>query len=381
MTEKQLSFRNNSNNSKHNNYFDRRDSSNNNNINSNSNNMSLSQNNRTSKFHSSSNGIFLPPSRQNSNGGGGGKKKKNHSGNANHLLNVQFERAINTFSSDILPPTSSAKKRNSRTSTTAETQSQFLQANYKFIISPYQQQFDEHLYDPDALISWSHVEEVVVPIIDEVIDCKCPICLDTTILPKISKCGHIMCFTCTLQYLGSEYSKKCPICGEKINRKDLKNVQYTDTAEPQVGKKFTFKLLTCQKGSLQPTLCKEETVYAHGDPPPADVMMMPLCRLPSNEMSENSKFSRVTTASFEYLETMALIEQQRLLELRTECFNIAHDEQCESDSGVFSRGDIEWLPSVTEALALVEGSSPCSSLLVYLICRSYFNIYRYSSYC
>ena len=161
----------------------------------------------------------------------------------------------------------------------------------------------------------------------------------------------------------------------------MKNVQYTDTAEPQVGKKFTFKLLTCQKGSLQPTLCKEETLYAHGYPPPSDVMMLPLFRLPSNEMSENSKFSRVTTASFEYLETMALIEQQRLLELRTECFNIAHDEQCESDSGVFSRGDIEWLPSVTEALDLVEGSSPCSSLLVYLIFRSYFNISLYSSSC
>jgi hypothetical protein len=34
------------------------------------------------------------------------------------------------------------------------TKNQFLQANYKFIISPCINNFDEGLYNPDCLISW-----------------------------------------------------------------------------------------------------------------------------------------------------------------------------------------------------------------------------------
>lgn len=294
----------------------------------------------------------MPPSKQHSGYGSNNGSNKKKSGNANHLLNVQFERAINTSSMDILPPSSGAKKRNNRMSSDF-SKNQFLQANYKLIITPYQHKTDEGLKNPDALISWDLVEEVIFPVKDELVDCKCPVCLDTTIISKMSKCGHIMCFICTLQYLGSEYSKKCPICGEKINRKDLKSVQYTTMHEPQASKQFTFKLLTCQKGSLQPSLCKEETVYAHGDPPQTNTTS--LCRLPSNEISENSKFSRVTTASPEYLETMTFIEQQRLLEVRTECLNSANMGDGGGDVSVLNRGDIEWLPSVTEALALVEG--------------------------
>ena len=366
MSEKQVSLRNThiSNYSRNNNFnhnqIDRKD--NNSKI---FNKMSSLPNNRST---SSSGEIFLPPSRQHSKGG---SKKK--SGNANHLLNVQFERAINTSSSDILPNSSGTKKRSSRGSYDI-SKNQFLQANYKLVTTPYQEIMNVRSYDTDALVSWNFVEEVIVPVKDELIDCKCPICLDSTIIPKMSKCGHIMCFICTLQYLGAEYSKKCPICGEKINREDLKNVQYTTTNEPQNGKKYTFKLLTCEKGSLQPSVCREETVYSHGDPPPADASLL-LCR--SSEVSENSKFSRVIRASPDYLDAMLLVEQQTLLEVRTACLNSVNDVGDDSDN-VLNRGNIEWLPSVTEALAIVEGEKTHTSLLAcqFSFCFACFSYIR-----
>ena len=348
MSEKKLSYRNTHNNNcsrnQNFNYYqnDKKDSSNNTKMSSHPNNRQI-----PTRFSSSSGEIFMPLSRQHSNGA---NKKK--SGNANHLLNVQFERALNTSSVDILPSSSSTKKRNNRMSLDI-SKNQFLQANYKLITTPYQDKIDEGLRNPDHLISWSLVEEVIFPVKDELVDCKCPVCLDTTVIPKMSKCGHVMCFICTLQYLGAEYSKKCPICGEKINRKDLKSVQYTNMYEPQPGKEFTFKLLTCQKGSLQPSLYMEKTVYACDDPPVTNTSS--ICRLPSNELSDNSKFSRVTMATPEYLETKLLIEQQRLLEVRTECLNSAEMDGADDSNYVFNRGDIEWLPSITEALALVEG--------------------------
>ena len=130
-----------------------------------------------------------------------------------------------------------------------------------------------------------------------------------------------------------------------MNRDDLRSVQYTQIVQPEVGKEFTFRLISCQRGSLQPSVVKDEISFAHGKPPPKE--LIPLCRLPSDELSENSSFSRVTTASSEYLETLLFMEQQRLIEMRVQCLN--------GDLSSEGRGDTEWLPSVTEALRLLEG--------------------------
>jgi hypothetical protein len=41
---------------------------------------------------------------------------------------------------------------------------------------------------------------------------------------KITRCGHVFCWSCILHYLSlSDHSwRKCPICYESIYRKDLK---------------------------------------------------------------------------------------------------------------------------------------------------------------
>ena len=63
---------------------------------------------------------------------------------------------------------------------------------------------------------------------------------------------------------------------------------------------------------------------------------------PSLDVSKNSRFSRITTATPEYLESLLLSEQQKLIELR-ECSLDVSNADCNT----------EWLPYIAEAVALV----------------------------
>lgn len=280
--------------------------------------------------------VFIPQQKA-SEGGTKGYKKK-FGVEANHLLNIQFDRIH-----------SSTGPQHRRRSTKTQhhghmTKSQFLQANYKFIISPFHDGFDEGFYDPDTLVSWSLVEEVIVPVADSDRDCICPVCLGSAYLPKITRCGHIFCYLCLLQYFGPDERKKCPICADKTSREDLRNVQFTQVSGPEVGKPFTFKLISCERGSLQPRAVSDEALYLHGAPPPSTLS---LSRLPSNDLSNDSIFSRVTTASIEYLQDMLLRESSELQQLRLASLDT-------SQSG---RGDTEYLPYIAEALSLNESKS------------------------
>jgi len=71
------------------------------------------------------------------------------------------------------------------------TKSQFLQANFKFIVSPYCNADEKGFRYPDELISWDLVLEVIVPTDAKNEISTCPICLDPPKIPKTTKCGHI----------------------------------------------------------------------------------------------------------------------------------------------------------------------------------------------
>jgi len=45
------------------------------------------------------------------------------------------------------------------------------------------------------------------------------------ISPRVTKCGHIFCWPCLLQYLAFEKThawKKCPLCAESIYKHDIR---------------------------------------------------------------------------------------------------------------------------------------------------------------
>jgi hypothetical protein len=71
------------------------------------------------------------------------------------------------------------------------------------------------------------------------------------VLPKITKCGHIYCWLCILQYLSYRINAdfflrlekpKCPLCDEYMLSEDLKSVVITHIDLLQSGDPISLKL-------------------------------------------------------------------------------------------------------------------------------------------
>ncbi|KAM3610366.1 uncharacterized protein V6R79_002986 [Siganus canaliculatus] len=124
----------------------------------------------------------------------------------------------------------------------------FLQANCQFVVTD-DQDYQAHFTDPDTLVNWDRVQQVriyshEVP--------SCPICLYAPVAARITRCGHIFCWTCMLHYLSlSDKSwAKCPICYEAVHPADLKSVVAMETKQYAVGDVITMRLMRREKGAL-----------------------------------------------------------------------------------------------------------------------------------
>ncbi|KAJ8263279.1 hypothetical protein COCON_G00157360 [Conger conger] len=124
----------------------------------------------------------------------------------------------------------------------------FLQANCQFVVTE-DQDYTAHFTDPDTLVNWDCVQQVriyshEVP--------SCPICLYPPVAAHITRCGHIFCWPCMLQYLSlSDKSwSKCPICYEAVHSSDLKSVVAMETRQYLVGDVITMRLMRREKGVL-----------------------------------------------------------------------------------------------------------------------------------
>jgi hypothetical protein len=102
---------------------------------------------------------------------------------------------------------------------------------------------------------------VLVPEIENVL---CPICLDVPFIPRFTRCGHIYCYPCLLQFFQtSEPSmavknnwRTCPVCAEPLHLKQLRPVKFCPATEPQEGEIFHSILIKKSIGHLQPSLPK-----------------------------------------------------------------------------------------------------------------------------
>lgn len=101
--------------------------------------------------------------------------------------------------------------------------------------------------DADVRVQWEDIEQVLIAVPQ-----SCPICLQPPVAPRITKCGHVYCFSCILHYLAlSESNKawrKCPICWDAIYEKDLKSVRSVheehdlyDQGEKEIAKQIASK--------------------------------------------------------------------------------------------------------------------------------------------
>ena len=95
-----------------------------------------------------------------------------------------------------------------------------------------------NFYDANASVRWEDVVQVRCDTTNAA-EIQCPICMEPLkrdddaevgsgmVCPRITKCGHIYCWPCVLQYLDFERErswKRCPLCFDSIYKPDLKNV-------------------------------------------------------------------------------------------------------------------------------------------------------------
>lgn len=112
-----------------------------------------------------------------------------------------------------------------------------------------------NLYDPNENIEWKDVLQVIFNMINAS-DVQCPICLENLpqmIAPKITKCGHIYCWPCVLQYLAFEKErnwKRCPLCNESIYKHELKNVKIVQSNYYKEGNMIKFNLMVRNKANI-----------------------------------------------------------------------------------------------------------------------------------
>lgn len=128
---------------------------------------------------------------------------------------------------------------------------QFLQANCQFVVLD-GHDYTVHKVDPDWPVDWDCIEEVKFRQIAST-ETTCPICLEPPVAAKITRCGHIYCWTCMLHYLSlsDENCRQCPICFEPVYRGDLRSVVSQSFTNHAVGEEIIMKLMVRRKGCVE----------------------------------------------------------------------------------------------------------------------------------
>jgi hypothetical protein len=168
------------------------------------------------------------------------------------LLNFQYSsgRHVETQNTTYRSRHSYSQSRRNKTFFNKE---EYLQAKCKFVVLGTSDEYYINTVDTDKMVDWAKVSLVYVPFNEPP---NCPVCLYPPTVAKMTKCGHIYCWSCILHYLHLEVDekswRKCPICHEAIHEKDLKSV------EPYMQRKFdrldsiSMKLMKRSKDSIFP---------------------------------------------------------------------------------------------------------------------------------
>lgn len=117
--------------------------------------------------------------------------------------------------------------------------------------------YKSHWNNPDTLVDWKMIEEVVIRSSEEP---KCPICLFPPVAAKMTKCGHVYCFPCILHYLAlsDKEWRKCPICFDAVRLQDLRSTSSWPYHEYQMNETVDFQLMCRRKGFLGVTKVGKE---------------------------------------------------------------------------------------------------------------------------
>ncbi|KAF8580140.1 hypothetical protein K439DRAFT_330896 [Ramaria rubella] len=163
-----------------------------------------------------------------------GPKMSSSNQSLNHLLNF----TLPPRQPHVNGPRRSNKKANA--SYGARSAERFVNAQYRFMMQP-SGDYTVHFADPDISFQWHDVLQVIVPRTsataavgshrDQGGPITCPICLSPPTAARMTRCGHVFCFSCILHYLNTSDIEKwirCPICFDSVNEKQLKSVKWFD---------------------------------------------------------------------------------------------------------------------------------------------------------
>eukprot|EP00124_Ichthyophonus_hoferi_P003622 Ihof_evm1s326 gene=Ihof_evmTU1s326 len=173
------------------------------------------------------------------------KKGKKH---VNYLLNFSSYEQTQPRQHFIGGSRPGRANRNSRSgSHTPYSKERFLQANCQFLVAD-GGDFSTNQVNPDLPVPWDAIEQVRVFSYTEM---ACPICLQKPQAGKITKCGHVYCWTCLLHYLslGDRIWRKCPICYECIYKKDMRSVTIVTRQLATVGQSIALNLVERERAS------------------------------------------------------------------------------------------------------------------------------------
>lgn len=168
----------------------------------------------------------------------------------NHLLNFSFAPRENHQGS-YQPGRNGTNQQGAKWLVTKKhkyNKEHFLQANCQFIVNQ-KGDYKQYMSNPDALVDWDLIEQVNVQVNEQP---SCPICLYPPVAAKMTKCGHVYCWSCILHYLAlsDKQWRKCPICFDSIKKEDLKSVIAIPHKTFTINDSITFKLMKRERGSL-----------------------------------------------------------------------------------------------------------------------------------
>lgn len=159
------------------------------------------------------------------------------------LLNFQYSSGRNIESNN------SRRYQLSRRKKTYFNKEEYLQAKCQFVVIGSANDYFLHAADPDKLVEWDQIQLVYLPSHDPP---NCPICLYSPVAAKMTRCGHIFCWSCILHYLhlSDKAWRKCPICHEAVHKSDLKSVKCNVQKRYERLDSVTMKLMRRAKDSV-----------------------------------------------------------------------------------------------------------------------------------
>jgi len=184
---------------------------------------------------------------------------------------------------------------------------QFLQANCQFVVNS-DGDYKLYMNNPDALVDWDMVEQIHVQVTEFP---SCPICLYPPVAAKMTRCGHVYCWSCILHYLALSDKpwRKCPICYEAIDKQDLKSAIAIPHSAFNVNEYLTLRLMKRAQGSLTAVPVDEAKISRN-------------VLLNMSETKVNTVYSKLLLANNS--EVMSIIDRERS-ELNAQ---LIEDENC-----------------------------------------------------